>query len=131
MSATRPTDRQLLDDLSQRTDFLRRHVGPNEAEVGEMLATVGVASLDELIDLTVPATIRELRDPEVWQRVHLAYWSRLPAASGRQIDEHEPICVQQFQLRAATVLEDVDVAGGEQRESLILQESDVEVKEGE
>ena len=36
----------------------RRHIGPSPAEMTEMLETLGVASLDELIDDTVPASIR-------------------------------------------------------------------------
>ena len=39
-------------------DFSRRHIGPDAQETQEMLATLGVASLDELIDQTVPAKIR-------------------------------------------------------------------------
>jgi glycine dehydrogenase len=35
-----------------------RHVGPSEREIQEMLATVGYATLDELIDATIPQTIR-------------------------------------------------------------------------
>jgi len=43
----------------QPTDtFVRRHLGPSEAEVGEMLAALGLASLEELVDQTVPASIR-------------------------------------------------------------------------
>jgi glycine dehydrogenase len=37
----------------------RRHIGPSPAEMAEMLDAVGVASLDELIDQTVPASIRQ------------------------------------------------------------------------
>ena len=32
----------------------RRHIGPSPEEMGEMLETLGVDSLDELIDQTVP-----------------------------------------------------------------------------
>jgi glycine dehydrogenase len=32
----------------------RRHIGPSPAEMAEMLAAVGVRTLDELIDQTVP-----------------------------------------------------------------------------
>src|SRR5215210_1600784 len=42
--------------------FVPRHVGPSEAEVAEMLAVVGYATLDELIDATIPEAIR-LRRP--------------------------------------------------------------------
>ncbi|HQG77582.1 MAG TPA: aminomethyl-transferring glycine dehydrogenase [Bacteroidales bacterium] len=38
--------------------FENRHNGPRGAEVTRMLETVGVASLDELIDKTIPASIR-------------------------------------------------------------------------
>lgn len=38
--------------------FVARHIGPREHEIKEMLAKIGVASLDELIDQTVPANIR-------------------------------------------------------------------------
>jgi glycine dehydrogenase len=38
--------------------FANRHIGPNEAELKEMLEVIGVESLDQLIDETVPGTIR-------------------------------------------------------------------------
>ena len=38
--------------------FVARHIGPTDEEVKEMLAVLGYASLDELIDETVPAAIR-------------------------------------------------------------------------
>ena len=37
----------------------RRHIGPSPAEMALMLKAVGVASLDQLIDETVPAAIRQ------------------------------------------------------------------------
>jgi glycine dehydrogenase len=42
----------------QNTEFQRRHNGPNAADTQKMLSTIGVNSLDELIDKTVPAAIR-------------------------------------------------------------------------
>jgi len=47
--------------------FVDRHIGPNQEEQQAMLSTIGVESLDELIDETVPASIRmqgELDLPE-------------------------------------------------------------------
>lgn len=47
------------------TDYLpydfanRRHIGPSPAEMDEMLAVVGVKSLDELIEQTVPESLRQ------------------------------------------------------------------------
>ena len=38
--------------------FVRRHIGPDEGEIRQMLDTLGYASLDALIDDTVPASIR-------------------------------------------------------------------------
>jgi glycine dehydrogenase len=37
----------------------RRHIGPSPAEMDDMLKAVGVSSLDELIDQTVPKSIRQ------------------------------------------------------------------------
>ncbi|WP_439119065.1 aminomethyl-transferring glycine dehydrogenase [Marivita sp.] len=37
----------------------RRHIGPSPAEMAEMLATVGVSKLDDLIAQTVPENIRQ------------------------------------------------------------------------
>ncbi len=42
--------------------FQTRHIGPNEPEQKEMLDFIGVGSLDELIDQTIPASIR-LKSP--------------------------------------------------------------------
>jgi len=51
-----------LDTLKQSNDFTSRHIGPNSDDTTAMLKTIGVASLDELIDQTVPESIRT-RDP--------------------------------------------------------------------
>ncbi|MBN9298336.1 MAG: aminomethyl-transferring glycine dehydrogenase [Filimonas sp.] len=42
----------------QHSEFQRRHIGPNEADTKQMLATIGVSTLDELISKTIPASIR-------------------------------------------------------------------------
>ena len=49
-----------LSVLEQRDDFVARHIGPCPTEIAAMLATIGVANLDQLIDQTVPAAIRLL-----------------------------------------------------------------------
>jgi glycine dehydrogenase len=42
-----------------RTDsFVLRHIGPRENELEEMLKTIGVSSIEELIDKTIPSDIR-------------------------------------------------------------------------
>ncbi|MFK5958732.1 MAG: aminomethyl-transferring glycine dehydrogenase [Lutibacter sp.] len=38
--------------------FVLRHIGPREKEVKEMVKTIGVSSIDELIDKTIPSNIR-------------------------------------------------------------------------
>lgn len=42
----------------QQHEFIGRHIGPNESETAQMLKTIGMGSMDELIDKTVPASIR-------------------------------------------------------------------------
>jgi glycine dehydrogenase len=42
----------------QQNEFIGRHIGPNETETSQMLKTIGIASIDELIEKTVPASIR-------------------------------------------------------------------------
>ncbi|MFC7000615.1 aminomethyl-transferring glycine dehydrogenase [Pseudobowmanella zhangzhouensis] len=51
-----------LSQLEQQQDFVRRHIGPGQAEQAEMLATIGATSLDDLIEQTVPAAIRLPQD---------------------------------------------------------------------
>lgn len=41
-----------------KDNFVTRHNGPSEAEQQKMLATIGVKSMDELIEKTVPSAIR-------------------------------------------------------------------------
>jgi len=43
---------------AQSREFQQRHNGPNEKQTEEMLKTIGVNSLDELVDRTVPSGIR-------------------------------------------------------------------------
>ena len=39
-------------------EFIKRHIGPNEADTEKMLTAIGVKTLDELIEKTIPSTIR-------------------------------------------------------------------------
>ncbi|MEL0604343.1 aminomethyl-transferring glycine dehydrogenase [Pseudoalteromonas undina] len=47
-----------LEQLEQKQDFIRRHIGPSPAQVSDMLSALEVSSVQELIDQTVPASIR-------------------------------------------------------------------------
>ncbi len=42
----------------QANEFAGRHIGPDEKETSGMLATIGVRSINELIDRAIPASIR-------------------------------------------------------------------------
>src|SRR5438067_1054407 len=46
----------------QNNEFSCRHIGPNEKQTTEMLKTIGVSSLEELVDRTVPPAIRMKED---------------------------------------------------------------------
>jgi glycine dehydrogenase len=63
-------------DLLKPTDqFLHRHLGPTDADIRDMLAALGLTSLDSLIDATVPEDIR----------------LRKPLALGVPLSEHEAL----------------------------------------
>ncbi len=47
-----------LAELRDHREFSRRHIGPSLAEQEQMLASLGLASLEELVEQVVPATIR-------------------------------------------------------------------------
>ena len=56
-----------LKQLQQTDDFIHRHIGPSPSEIESMLQTVGASSLENLMESTVPASIRlesELELPE-------------------------------------------------------------------
>jgi glycine dehydrogenase len=46
-----------------RGDFIRRHIGPGEPQIAEMLDALGLKSLDDLIDKAVPKIIRSDDEP--------------------------------------------------------------------
>ena len=60
--STRPACRRAYDDSRAFDPFVRRHIGPRPEEMREMLDACGMASLDDLIEKTVPNAIR-LRRP--------------------------------------------------------------------
>jgi glycine dehydrogenase len=51
--AARPT----LESLEQRDDFVRRHIGPSEAEIRAMLAALEIPSLERLVEKAMPKAI--------------------------------------------------------------------------
>ncbi|MGH7483841.1 MAG: aminomethyl-transferring glycine dehydrogenase, partial [Longimicrobiales bacterium] len=53
------------DPLGYTDGFARRHIGPDDAEIGAMLERLGYATLDELVDAAIPASIRLGRPLEI------------------------------------------------------------------
>ncbi len=51
--------------MERSGEYRDRHIGPREADVEEMVRTVGARSLSELIDTVVPADIRLRRQPKL------------------------------------------------------------------
>ncbi|MBA2249612.1 MAG: aminomethyl-transferring glycine dehydrogenase [Chitinophagaceae bacterium] len=49
----------------QANEFADRHIGPNETETNEMLAEIGVGSLAELINKTIPSAIRITKELDI------------------------------------------------------------------
>ena len=47
-----------MNNLEHPDKFVKRHIGPNNDEINEMLKVIGVNSTDELIDQTIPKQIR-------------------------------------------------------------------------
>jgi glycine dehydrogenase len=57
-SPTSSSDSLSLAQLEQTQDFIRRHIGPSEAQTEVMLSDIGAESIDALIDEIVPSDIR-------------------------------------------------------------------------
>lgn len=57
-------------DVSKRIAFENRHNSPGNAEISQMLQAVGVNSIDELIDQTIPSNIRLKKDLELPEPVN-------------------------------------------------------------
>ncbi|MCY4286679.1 MAG: aminomethyl-transferring glycine dehydrogenase [Thiotrichales bacterium] len=53
MTRTRP-----LDVLEMRDDFASRHIGPSSRDIEAMLEVIGVPTLEDLLDRTIPVSIR-------------------------------------------------------------------------
>ncbi|UTA46934.1 aminomethyl-transferring glycine dehydrogenase [Simiduia sp. 21SJ11W-1] len=47
-----------IHQLAHHREFIGRHIGPNAQDTEAMLAALGVANIDDLIEQTVPANIR-------------------------------------------------------------------------
>jgi glycine dehydrogenase len=63
LSNPKPSPADLM--FSGADEFMRRHIGPDAEDCRKMLETMGLSSLDELIDRTVPQSIRLTRPLQV------------------------------------------------------------------
>jgi glycine dehydrogenase len=75
-----------MTDHDLQGSFQSRHIGPDRASRDAMLKTIGVASIDDLIDQTIPAGIRlkrtlDLSEPET----EAGYLRRLASIAARNI----------------------------------------------
>ena len=73
--------RASLEQLEMRHDFVRRHLGPGDRQIADMLAMLGLSSLDELIEKTVPRDIISASplelDPPLSERETISYLRRM------------------------------------------------------
>jgi glycine dehydrogenase len=80
------TSRPSLHDLEGHDAFIARHVGPQATDRRDMLATMGLSSLDDLIDAVVPASIRLDKPLDVGSPVtESEMLSRLREIAGRNV----------------------------------------------
>ena len=61
----------------QANEFSRRHIGSNEAETLQMLSSIGVKTLEELVDKAIPASIRNPKSIHVTDAVSEAEYLEL------------------------------------------------------
>ena len=54
-----------LKDLDVFHGFIRRHIGPADEDVDTMLETLGMGSIDQLLDKVVPESIRRRKPLEI------------------------------------------------------------------
>jgi glycine dehydrogenase len=66
------------------SDFIARHIGPEGTETTEMLRKIGVSSVAELIDKTIPSTIRLGRELSVEEGISEADYLKKIQAIGAQ-----------------------------------------------
>ena len=78
--------------------FKRRQIGPNERDLPKMLETIGVKSLDELIDQTIPAHIRLEQKLQVPEGIQEHQFLRLAAQLANRTNCISHISVSVIQI---------------------------------
>ena len=69
-----------LDELIEPDEFTRRHIGPADRDVAAMLGVIGASSIDELLDQTMPSSIRS-DTPLSLSLIHISEPTRLKTRS--------------------------------------------------
>jgi len=73
-----------MDTLKSYDQFVNRHIGPNEKDTEQMLKTIGVQSIDKLIEETIPATIRSKQKMDIPNAVsEFEYLSELQSVASK------------------------------------------------
>ena len=75
--------RPSLDLLENKDEFVNRHIGPSDKDIAEMLAVVGLDSLDALVDKAVPSEIRTAEAFDVPAMSEAEALSELSRMAGR------------------------------------------------
>jgi glycine dehydrogenase len=75
-----------LSRLENRDEFIHRHIGPSEKQISNMLAALGLTTLEQLIDKIVPADLLLENDIQVGDGVqqHIALDELKRIAEGNQ-----------------------------------------------
>ena len=63
----------MLQSSTSGAEFIKRHIGPNDADTQKMLEAIGAKSLNELIEKTVPNIIRLKKLKKMVLKVFLNY----------------------------------------------------------
>ncbi|MDT8409054.1 MAG: aminomethyl-transferring glycine dehydrogenase [Wenzhouxiangellaceae bacterium] len=76
---TAPEANRSLRSLEDRAEFIGRHIGPRDPEIQQMLESIGLDALDQLVDEATPRNIRSTRplelaaarnEAQVLERIH-------------------------------------------------------------
>jgi glycine dehydrogenase len=81
-----------LTGLENHAEFVRRHIGPDDSQIKQMLSALGIESLDMLIASTLPSSI-QLNEPLALPEAisEAASLARLRDMAGRNILKHSMI----------------------------------------
>ena len=55
---TESVEQSPLTRLENHAEFIHRHIGPDETQISHMLETLGIESLEKLIEDTLPPSIQ-------------------------------------------------------------------------